>query len=167
VTIPELVMWATVLFVGIPSAWRNPTAAALVMAWFAGQAFYLVTGNNLPTEFYPFTDIFVLAVIFSKPEICNLAPYRSVPHQMICIVLERSHADRIVMLIFPLMWLAYAADIGEFSRWYALWGLCLVQFAAAGIEAFHSRRRYADADDRPDEPGALLIAYQGATRGYG
>lgn len=167
-TLPEIVMWTVVAVVGVPSMWRNPTAAALVLAWLAGQGIYLVTGDNLPVEYYVFPDAVVIAVIASKFEWCNLAPYRGLWHQLSCLLLERSPADRIVLAIFPLMWLLYLSPLDPFHTWYALWGLVLAQFVAAGIEAFQSYRRGADAADQPDEPGALLIAYRGGrTRGYG
>jgi hypothetical protein len=164
-TIPELVMWATVLFVGIPSAWRNPTAAALVMAWFAGQAFYLVTGNNLPVELYLMPDILVLAVIFSKPEACDLRPYRGTLHQLRCMVLERSPADRVILAIFVVMWAIYPAAIHPFYKWYLLLALCITQFLAAGIEALSSHGRDADVADQPDPPGFLLVAYRSGAYG--
>lgn len=164
-TTPELVIWATVLAVGIPSAWRNPTAAALVMAWFAGQAIYLITGNNLPVEYYIFPDVVVLAVIMAKREWCNLRPYRSTWHQLSCVLLERSPADRFVMVIFGVMWLAYIARIDDYTKWWLLYYLVVAQFFAAGTEAFNSYRRDAEAADQPGNPGDLLVAYRG--RGYG
>jgi hypothetical protein len=165
VSLPELVMWATVLGVGIPSAWRNPTAGALVVAWFAGQAAYLATGDSLPLDFYLFPDLLVLAVIFSKQEACNLAPYRNAWHQLKCVLLERSVADRIVVLIFPLMWLLYCLPMPDWHKWWALYFLALAQFFAAGTEAFNSHRRDADAADQPETLGDLLVAYR--NRGYG
>jgi hypothetical protein len=154
-------MWMAVFAVGV-SFFKggNLTAGALVMAWIAGQIVYLITGDNLPVEFYLYPDVFVLAVIFAKPEWCNLRPYTSAWHQLKCIVLERSPADRIVMLIFPLMWVIYGAQISDFHRWWSLYFLCLVQLLAAGWESIILYRRDAEAADarQPDNTGTLLVA---------
>lgn len=164
-TLPELVIWLVVAVVGIPSAWRNPTAAALVLAWFAGQGFYLVTGDNLPVEFYLFPDVTVIAVIMAKHEHCNLAPYRGTLHQLKCLLLERAPADRIILLIFPICWGLYVADIDPFYKWYALWGLSITQFLTAGVEAFLSYRRDAEAAASPPHQGSLLVAHIGGRLG--
>lgn len=164
-TIPELVIWAVVLAVGIPSAWRNPTAFALVLCFIASKALYLITGESLALEYYLFPDIMVIAVVMSKPEHCNLAPYRSTLHQLKCLLLERSPADRIVLMIFPVMWALYVADISAFSKWYALWGLSIAQFIAAGVESFLTHRREAEAAASPPGQGSLLVAHAGGRLG--
>jgi hypothetical protein len=133
---PHLLMWAVVFGVGVPSAWRNPTSAALVVSWLAGEAYWLITGDNLPTGFYLFPDIFVLAVIFAKMEPCDYEPYEGAWHQFKCLLLDRSLADRVVMLIFPVMWAIYVAPVHPYYAWYMLWALVIIQFIAAGIEGF-------------------------------
>src|SRR5687767_9264066 len=110
----SVLLWTIVAVVGVPSAWRNPTAAALVLAKIAGWAWHRVTGDNLPFDFYVCADVFVLAVIFAKVEAYDLRPYRGTWHQLKCILLERSVPDRIVMLIFPLMWALYVAPIDPY-----------------------------------------------------
>jgi hypothetical protein len=169
-TTPEIVIMAIVTVVGIPAAMRNPTAAALVMSWLAGEAIYLVTGNSLPTDFYLFPDIFVLAVIMAKQEVCNLRPYRGAWHQLKCMVLERSPADRIIMLIFPVMWVLYAAPVHPFYKWWALYYLVIAQLAAAGYEAFVTGNRDADAVEPSGRSGPLLFVFPGGGgkrgRGY-
>lgn len=164
-TLPELILWGVVLVVGVPSAWRNPTAAALVLCFIAAKAIYLITGDSLAVEYYLFPDIMVIAVIMSKLEHCNLAPYRSTLHQLSCLLLERSPADRVVLLIFPICWAIYVADISAFSKWYALWGLSLAQFLAAGVEALLSYHRDADAVASPPDQGSLLVAHIGGRVG--
>ena len=79
---PAVIMWAIVLLVGVPAAWRNPTAAALVLCWIAGEAIVAITGNSLPVEYYLYPDLFVLAMIFAKREAYNLRPYRGTWHQL-------------------------------------------------------------------------------------
>lgn len=143
---PALIMWAVVFAVGVPSAWRNPTAAALVLAKIAGWAIYKITGDNLPVEYYLFPDIFVIAVIMAKYE-------RSVP-------------DRIVLLIFPIMWCLYLAPLHPFYVWWSLYYLVLAQFFAAGWESFSTYRRgHRAASDKPENTGTLLVVY--GSGGYG
>lgn len=113
---PALIMWAVVFAVGVPAAWLNPTAAALVLAKISGWAIYKITGDNLPVEYYLFPDVFVIAMIMAKYE-------RSVP-------------DRIVLLIFPIMWCLYLAPLHPFYVWWSLWALVIAQFLAAGADSF-------------------------------
>ena len=162
----ELVLLAVVAVVGIPSAWRNPTAAALVLAWIVSKIIYLTTGNGLAVEYYLIPDIAVIATIFCKQEHCNLAPYGGDWHQLKCIFLERSPQDRVVLAIFPAMWVLYVAPLHPFYVWHGLWLGAIVQFLAAGAESVSLYRREADAvNSLPEHPGDLLIAYRG--RGYG
>lgn len=145
-TIPQLIIWAVVFGIGVPSAWRNPTAAALVIAWLAGEAIYRITGDNLAVQFYLFPDIFVIAMIMAK--------------------LERSAADRVILAIYPVCWVFYVAAVEPVTKWYLLWGLTIAQFLAAGWESFSLyRRSHRAASDKPDNPGTLLVAY--GSGGYG
>jgi hypothetical protein len=112
---PALIMWAIVFCIGVPSAWRNPTAAALVLAKIAGWAWHRITGDSLPTEFYPFADIFVMAIIMSKRD---------------C-----SPADKAVLLLFALCWVLYIAPIHDYYRWWALYGVTIIQFLCASAES--------------------------------
>lgn len=145
-TIPALVMWAVVAVVGLPSALRNPTALALVISWLAAEAWGLGAGDSLPVQFYPFLDIFVISIIMTKDE-------RSVP-------------DRIVLSIFPICWVLYVADVHPFYKWYLLWGLTIIQFLAAGWDAFSSfRRDKAVSDPSETTSGDLFRLAWG--RGYG
>lgn len=133
---PALFLWAIVFVVGIPSAWSNPTAGALVISKIAGWAIYQITGDNLPVEYYLFPDIFVLAVIFSKHEHACLHLYRSVWHQLKCVMFERSPCDRLIVLIFLAMWILYVADVHPYYKWWSLFWLVVAQFLAAGAESF-------------------------------
>lgn len=133
--LPEIFIWAVVFVIGVPSAWRNPTAAALVISWIFGELVYLFSGNNLPVDFYLYPDILVLAVIMAKPEACNLRPYRNVWHQLSCVLLERSPADRMVMLIFPVMWAFYVSGLDPYYVWWTLYGLVILQFLFASSES--------------------------------
>lgn len=165
-TVPEVVMFSVVFAVGVPSAWRNPTAAALVIAWIAGRVIYLVTGDIMPLAYYPFLDVFVIAVVMAKKEYRNQQPYRGFWHQLACILLERSPADRVILLIFAAQWCFYLAPLHQYYVWWSLWTLTIAQFLAAGLESFSIYRRdLGAASDTPADPGALLVAYE--SRGYG
>ena len=153
-------MWAVVLLIGVPSAWRNPTAAALVGAWVVTKTLYLVTGDGLALEFYIFPDIAVMAIIFMKPRYQPRSRYADDWHRFKCLLLERTPADRVVMLIYPIEWVLYVTTLPAREVWFALWGLSIIQFLAAGAEplAQYLRRRGADATVRPpDHPGSPLL----------
>lgn len=139
--LPEIIILLVVLAVGIPSSWRNPTAGALVLAWVAGRVAYIVTGDSLPVEFYLYPDIFVLGVIMAKREAYSCPPDGNTEQHLRSVLLCRTRQDRIIMLIFPLMWLLYYVDIHPFYKWYALWALAIAQFLAAGWEAVVINRR--------------------------
>lgn len=131
-----------VVAAGFPAIFRNPTSAALFIAWLAAEIYVLVTGNSLPTDLYPFLDIFVLGVLFAKPEVRSLAPYKSAWHQLKAVLLERSVPDRIVMLAFLPMWFVYVAPLDPYPAWMALWGLSIIQFLAAGCEGYSKLIRW-------------------------
>jgi hypothetical protein len=155
-SLPAAFMLAVVLLVGVPSAvrvrlkerprltLRNPTAAALVISWAAGEWAWLRTGNNLPLGVYFGADLFVMSVI------CLKAWAR-----------RNTGWDAAVMLIFPMMWLYYFdQQIGLYHKWYALYFLLLAQFLAAGAEPFFAwlEPRLAKACDtaspKPDNPSS-------------
>lgn len=162
-----IIMWAVVFFIGVPAAWRNPTAAALSISWILGEIIFLNTGNPLPTRFYLIPDLFVLAVIIAKPEPCDLRPYMNAWHQAKCMVLERAPADRVVMLIFPVMWIIYASDLSAPAKWYGLWALCIVQFLAAGFEALTRPAGTGWTAQHPKAPNSDDASRFAWGRGYG
>jgi hypothetical protein len=126
---PQIILWATALVVGVPSAWKNPTAGALVLA-------FVVSQFGLAHVYYAFPDAFTIFVIAMK----NVGAGSSTP------------ADRFILLSLPLGWIIYVLEgqIPHFYWWYALWFLALAQFAAAGLEPAipFIRRRYAEAAKR-------------------
>jgi hypothetical protein len=136
VSLPALIMWAVVVGVGVPAAFRNWTALALCWAWLISELLWRLTGENLPVGAYFILDYAVLLVIFTKPETRDFSPYRSFTDQVRALWREHSPSDVIIAAIFPLMWIVYVADIGDFYRWWVLWGLVQLQFFAAGWEAF-------------------------------
>jgi hypothetical protein len=146
----HILMWTVALVVGVPSAWKNPTAGALVLCWVFSESLYWLTGNGLATEYFIFPDLLVLAVIFAKPEACNFRPYINTWHQLKCLIIERSVPDRIVMLLFPVAWVFYASP-GPY-QYRALWLIAIAQFAAAGWEGFSKLYRSRVTSGTPDYP---------------
>lgn len=132
----QVVMWLVVVGIGLPAAASNRTALALVISWAIPYGAWLITDENLPINLYFILDYFVLLVIFTKPEIRDCSPYKNFAEQVKALWRERSMGDVIVASIFPLMWVIYLVDIGDFYRWWMLWGLVQLQFLAAGWEAF-------------------------------
>lgn len=135
-TIPEVIIWLVVAGIGLPAAFRNWTALALCWTWLVAEVFCRFTNTNLPIGLYFILDYLVLLVIFIKPEIRDCSPYKNFAEQAQALWRERSMSDVIVASIFPLMWVIYLVDIGDFYRWWMLWGLVQLQFLAAGWEAF-------------------------------
>jgi hypothetical protein len=148
-------MWAIVAGIGIPAALRNRTALALCGSWLLAVLVWQITGENLPLPLYFILDYFVLLVIFTKPEVRDCSPYRTFGDQMWAPLRELCPSDILIACIFPVMWVVYVVDIGDFYRWWVLWGLVQLQFYAAGWEAFSLWR--AERRKEPDtEPPSLL-----------
>lgn len=165
---PVLFLWVVVAAVGVFSVWmRNPTAVALVIAKCAGAWWVWKTGDKFPVVFYACTDIFCLAVIFAKYEACNTVPYRGIRYHVGCVILEQSVPDRIVMMIFPVMWYFYVADMHFYYVWWALYWLVLAQFFAVGWESLcpFFRRALKALSNKPGNTGSMLVAYEGGGGG--
>lgn len=159
-TPPEVIMWTVVVGIGFPAAFRNWTALALCLSWLLGELTCRATGNNLPLLIYFILDYAVLLVIFLKAEICDLSPYRTIAEQLKAVLRERSWQDAFVAAIFPVMWIVYVVDIGNFYRWWVLWGLVQLQFFAAGSEAWglwRAGREKKALDHNP--PGMLKLGW--------
>lgn len=137
-TTPAVIMWCVVIAVGMFAAWRNPTALALVISWAFGEYIYLSTGDSLPVALYAYPDIAVIAIIAAKA--------------------ERTLADRVVILIFPAMWVLYIvsdAALHPYFKWFALWFLAIAQLVAVGLESLLTFRRASNAaSDTPDTPSS-------------
>jgi hypothetical protein len=160
-SLPHALMWAIVLVVGVPSAWRNPTAGALVLCWVFSEGLWALTGNGLAVAYYAYPDAFVIAVIFAKPEWCNLGWDRGWLLELKCILLERSPCDRIILLSYPVVWTLYVVGIAPYYQWWSLYWIAVAQFVVAAWEPLSKllRSRAEAADRQPDYPGDLLVAY--------
>jgi len=160
-TLPALVMWAVVVGIGFPAAFRNRTALALCGSWLASEILWRATGENLPILLYFILDYAVLLVIFTKPEVRDLSPYHGFGDQVRALWRERSASDVIVACIFPAMWVVYTVDIGDFYRWWTLWGLVQLQFYAAGWEALSLWMATRRASRLSKPPGLLKLGLAG------
>jgi hypothetical protein len=148
---PSIIMWMAVFAVAVVSAFRNPAAAALVLAWMANEAVSTHTGDPLPTWFYIYTDIAVLGVLL----------YRALGH-------EYTLADKTVALLFPVAWVFYVAGLHDYYLYYALWAITLTQFFAVGWEALPPILRFAEAvSDTPGNSSGGQFQFALARRGYG
>lgn len=122
------------------------------------QVLYWITGIGMALEYYPFLDCVVIAVILAKPENCAYDIQPNWLAEMKCMFLERSVEDRIILCTFPICWYFYVADIAPFYIYWALWLIAVVQFLAAGWEAFSkSIQRHAEALIPPPHVGDLCV----------
>lgn len=156
-TAPMYLMLVAAVFSAL--AWRwNATSAALAFAYFASQAWWIIAGGCDVGGLF-MIDVTTIALIFCKAIVrCPDTEFRSARHQLRCMVAAFTVQDRIVLAIFPLAWVGYVLRIDELARWWILYGLSLLQFIAAGWEAFgHWRRDSADKGE-PEEPPGLMFA---------
>lgn len=125
-------VFAAIVILCAVVAWRNWTVVAMVASWGVLQAAWLMTREWSPM-LELICDYAVLIAIFVKEE-RDCDPYKSVWHQLACIVTRRSPCDRVVMLLFPLMWVLYVSPVDPYYRWWGLWWLSAIQYLAAGYE---------------------------------
>lgn len=149
--IPDTTMWLAVIAAGGFSAFRNPTAAALVLAWMANTAVSVRTDDPLPLWFYPYSDIAAIAIITCNGDCLD----------------DLTLADRTVLIFYPVCWLFYVSGIHDYYLYWALWAITLTQFLAVGWEAIPSIRRTRAVSDTPDNPPGDQFQFAWAVRGYG
>lgn len=159
-------MYMVVAGLGIPAAFRNVTASALVIAWLVGEFIVLLTETSLPLSFYFMADIAVISVIYAKAtKRAGNKTYPTIWKQLYCFVTDLTPWDRWVVAIFALgMWPLYLLAIDPWWKWMGLWGLAILQFLFACAEAIASFRN--DLKPRAEPPGNGF-ALAGARRGYG
>lgn len=127
---PALILWLAALAVGFASAWRNPTALALVLAFAASQA-------GLPLEKYIYSDVAVIAIIIAKR--------------------QRSQADWFVMLCYLLAWRSYVFDAPlSYDQWWNLFWVAIAQFFAVGFEALETFLRASPARSGRHSPPDIM-----------
>jgi hypothetical protein len=164
---PGQILCAVVLLIGVPSALRNPTAAALVGAWAVTKAIYLFTGNGLATDFYVFPDIAVIAIIYAKA-IVRAGPkdYPTITAQLRSLATDLTVWDRLIVGLFLLgAWPIYVSTLHPYYQWWALFYIAILQFMLAGAESarscLRSFRARSASHSRSDG-----LAFAGRTGGY-
>jgi len=153
-TLPHLIMWLIVFAVGVPSAWRNLTALALVISWLVGELAWLVTGNNLPLSVYFMADVAVIAIIYAKTiRRVGAKTYASSWQQLRCLITDLTVYDRWVAALFLLgAWPLYTLNVNPWTKWWCLWALVIAQFLIASLESLAGFRA-----SRHKEQAATII----------
>lgn len=159
-SLAAIIMYSTVAVVGLPAAFRNPTAAALVLSWLVGEVTWMATGNNLPLSVYFMCDVAVIAVIYAKMiRSCGAKVYSSMREQLRCFVTDLTKADRWIVALFLLgAWPLYVLEIHPYYKWYLLWFIAIAQFLLAGAEAALTLRHNVKARASPDPPDSFALA---------
>lgn len=162
----ELIYAAVVVFIGLPAALRNWTAAALVLSYAFMQGSWYGFHLAYPVSVSVLADVTVIMMIYAKQPACDLYPYRSRREQLAAFWLERSFWDRLIIAMFPVGWVFYLSS----SPWWPLYWVSLAQLLAAALEAFEKYRstRTAKRASAPDHPSSgFLYAPGRENRGYG
>jgi hypothetical protein len=163
----ELVYLAVVLLVGLPSALRNWTAAALVLCYFFMQGSYYGLGITYPRPVSVLADVTVMLLIYAKQPVCDLTPYKNWKGWLAAWWLERSFWDRVILTLFPVGWCFYAIAS---EPWWPLYVVSLAQFIAAALDAFETYRssRSAKAGTvAPDSSAGSPMTASWREWGYG
>lgn len=137
---PHILIYVVVIGVGLPSAWRNPTAGGLVAAWAIGETAWMLSGNSLPLKVYFMADIAVMAVMFWKAtrrEACRT--YHSLREQLKCFGRAMTLWDRWIAASYILaVWPIYVSELHPYYKWWALYWILIAQFILAAGEAIQS-----------------------------
>lgn len=145
--------------------WRNSTAVALAASFIVPKLLWLFTGYEFGIEGLFRIDLAIVASIYIfkrgtpnqwcrrlKPD--DGYPFRSFPHQLCALWLERTPYDRFVLLCFPAVWWFYGVDNVDVQFWACTF-IWIAQILAAGTEAagIYRNRRAANAvPGEPDSP---------------
>jgi hypothetical protein len=156
-------MYAVVAGVGIPAAFRNITALAMVIAWLFVELVYQLTGDSLPLKFSFMADVMVITAIFAKMVIkCGPKYYPSARDMLRCFITDLTFSDRGILAIFLLgAWPLYVLNVDPWWKWMGLWALVIIQFLLAGAEAAFSFRHDVKprARSEPPDNGLALAGY--------
>lgn len=132
-----IVMYGVVVGIGIPAAFRNVTALAMVIAWLTVELVYQITGDSLPLRYSFAADIAVICAIYAKAiKRAGTKTYSSQMEQLRCMVTDLTLADRWIVAIFIFgTWPMYILQLDPWWQWMSLWALTIGQFLLAGSEA--------------------------------
>lgn len=97
------VAWAALAY------WR-PGSVMLAASWCIAQAWFYISGDQLPFTLYRVLDLLVIAAIFAQ---------------------SRVALDWFILLIFPMQWWVYGWG-DETAAWWTLWALATLQMLLAG-----------------------------------
>lgn len=163
---PAIVMWLVIACVGVPSAWRNSSALALLLSWLMGETAWLMTGDSLPLSVYFMADVAVIAIIYAKAiRHAGVKTYYDTRRQLAGLVSDLTVFDRWIVAIFLLgAWPLYLLDLDPRSKWFLLWGLTIAQFLLACAEAIQMLRLESRAQPEPCSGDGL--AFAGRIGGY-
>jgi hypothetical protein len=155
-TLPHIIMWAVALVVGVPSAWKNPTAGALVLCWVFSEGLFWLTGNNLAVAYYAYPDICAITIIIAKGIV--RAGDRDWPDLTVW--------DKCIIGLFLLgAWPIYVSTLHPYYQWWALFYISIAQFLLAGGESAQAFLRSLRARSAfpPADNG---LAFAGRAGGY-
>lgn len=166
----DTLLSVTVLLVGLPSAWRNPTAAAMVVAYTIVAGLFWWADIRLANDKLFLIDIGVITVIYAKTITrCGAKVYDNWRHQLRCLVTDLTPWDRWIVALFVFgAWPVYVSPLSDYRQWWILWALAIGQFLIAGGEAVQAKRtvRHVDAPDLPHPPGMRLAAVYSVAEPY-
>lgn len=158
----DAVLLAAALLVGLPSARRNPTAAAMVVAYLIVSGIYWRTGIRLGYDKLFLIDVAVITVIYAKTATrCGVKTYDSWRHQLRCMAADLTPWDRVIVALFVFgAWPVYISTLSEYQQWYLLWAIAIGQFLIAGAEVVQAKRtaRHVEAPDLPHTPSLRLAS---------
>lgn len=163
-------MLLVVIALGLFAGWRNATAGALVVAYCVVMGAWWGWGITFPKLIGFMFDLTVIAVIYCKNPSFNCYPYCSLSAQFRSFWFDRTHWDRLVIVMFPIGWLSYVLPVSESVAWWTLFWCAIAQYLAAGGETLQASlsTRSAKADSTSDTPSSgFHFAPRRERRGYG
>lgn len=130
-------MYLVIALVGLPAAFRNPTAFALVVAWLVPEILYRFTEDNLPLKIYFIADITIIGVICTKATIKEgCRTYPTIKLQLKCAWEAITSWDCWIAASYIFMvWPVYVSYLHPYYKWWVLWTLVVLQILLAGGEA--------------------------------
>jgi hypothetical protein len=168
VTPAEYLASAFVVLVCVLTRMRSWTVVALAMSFLIVHAVWAVTfagpREMLPVEIMCDYAVIVAVLVKAAPIGCIEREIKRAPGHWGAFVyaLKRcqgswtdlSHTDQIVLALFAPAWAAYAIQMGDWTRYWVLYGIGIAQFIVAGADAFSTRHRGrgTKADATPAEP---------------
>lgn len=127
---------------GVALAWRNLTAAALVLSWVLSFACFWLFHHVFSVAEAVYIDMFVIAAIMCKE--------------------KQTPVDWIVMGLFLPAWIFY---FGRYDQWWPVWWITMTQYLLVGGEALYLWFARGSAKPRAEYPEAS--EFRAWAGGYG